>query len=73
MVTSIYVSDSARYSISTFLAATMFFLIGMIKSLALAKPVFLSGVRTLLTGGAAAALAYFTAYFLRDFLNIAAG
>ena len=64
---------SQQFIISAFLAGTMFFLIGMLKSLALAKPVFLSGVRTLLTGGAAAALAYFTAYFLREILNIAAG
>ena len=61
-----------QFSISAFLAGTMFFLIGMVKSLVLAKPVFLSGVRTLLTGGAAAALAYFTAYFLREIFNIAA-
>ena len=62
-----------QFIMSAFLAGTMFFLIGMLKSLALAKPVFLSGVSTLLTGGAAAALAYFTAYFLREILNIAAG
>lgn len=61
-----------QFLISAFLAGTMFFLIGMLKSLALAKPVFLSGIRTLLTGGAAAALAYFTAYFLREIFNIAA-
>jgi hypothetical protein len=40
--------------VSAFLAGTMFFLIGMLKSLALAKHVFLSGIWTLLTGGAAA-------------------
>ena len=62
-----------QFAISAFLAGTMFFLIGMLKSLALAKPVFLSGIRTLLTGGAAAALAYFTAYFLREVFNIAVG
>lgn len=59
-----------QFVISTFLAGTMFFLIGMLKSLVLAKPILLSGVRTLLTGGAAAALAYFTAYFLREILSI---
>lgn len=62
-----------QFVISACLAGTMFFLIGMLKSLALAKPVLLSGIRTLLTGGAAAALAYFTAYFLREIFNIAAG
>ena len=60
-----------QFAISAFLAGTMFFLIGMLKSLVLAKPIFLSGVRTLLTGGTAAALAYFTAYFLREIFNIA--
>lgn len=60
-----------QFLISAFLAGIMFFSIGMLKSLVLAKPLFLSGVRTLLTGGTAAALAYFTAYFLREIFNIA--
>ncbi|MFT5033294.1 MAG: hypothetical protein ACI9OO_001226 [Bacteroidia bacterium] len=60
-----------KLSISAFLPRTMFFLIGMLKSFAPEKPAFLSGVRTFLTG--AAALAYFTAYFLQEMLNIAAG
>jgi VIT1/CCC1 family predicted Fe2+/Mn2+ transporter len=64
---------SQQFIISAFLAGTMFFLIGMLKSLAVKKPLFISGARTLLTGGAAAALAYFTAYFLRELFNIAAG
>lgn len=64
---------SQQFSISAFLAGTMFFLIGMLKSIALAQPVFFSGARTLLTGGTAAGLAYFTAYFLREVFNIAAG
>lgn len=72
-----YVSSSLetdqQFLMSAFLAGIMFFLIGMLKSLVLAKPVFLSGARTLLTGGTAAALAYFTAYFLREFMNVAAG
>ena len=50
----------------------MLFLIGILKSLALAKPSFLSGLRTLITGRTAA-LSYFTAYFLREVFNIAAG
>jgi VIT1/CCC1 family predicted Fe2+/Mn2+ transporter len=66
-----YLEMSQQFSISAFLAGVMFFLIGMLKSFALAKPVFLSGVRTLVTGGTAAALAYFTAYFLREIFNIA--
>lgn len=66
-----YLEMSQQFSISAFLAGVMFFLIGMLKSVALAKPVFLSGLRTLVTGGTAAALAYFTAYFLREIFNIA--
>ena len=64
---------SVQFLMSAFLAGTMFFLIGILKSLALEKPVFLSGLRTLLTGGAAATLAYFTAYFLRELLNVSGG
>lgn len=64
---------SQQFSISALLAGIMFFLIGMLKSLALATPVLISGLRTLLTGGTAAALAYFSAYFLREVFNIAAG
>lgn len=64
---------SQQFSISALLAGIMFFLIGMLKSLALATPILLSGLRTLLTGGTAAALAYFSAYFLREVFNIAAG
>lgn len=61
---------SQQFLFSSVLAGMMFFLIGMLKSLTLAKPVILSGLRTLLTGGAAAALAYFTANFLREIVNI---
>jgi hypothetical protein len=45
----------------------------MIKSLALDKPIFISGIRTLFTGGTAAGLAYFTAFFLREIFNITTG
>jgi len=61
-----------KFSISAILAGTMFFFIGMLKNLALAKPFFLAGLRTLLTGGTAAGLAYSIAYFLREVFNIAA-
>ncbi|MFT5562271.1 MAG: hypothetical protein ACI9Z9_002151 [Litorivivens sp.] len=57
-----------QLSISAFLARTMFFLIGILKSFAPEKPAFLSGVRTFLTG--AAALAYFTAYFYKRCLTL---
>lgn len=67
------ISMYEQFIISTFLAGAMFFLIGMLKSLALKKPILLSGLLTLLTGGTAAALAYFTAKFLRELLSITAG
>lgn len=62
-----------QFMISAVLAGVMFFLIGMLKSLALAQPIIRSGIRTLLTGGAAASVAYFTAYFLREVFDIAVG
>ncbi len=61
-----------QFIISAFLAGSMFFLIGMLKSIVFEKPIILSGVRTLATGGSAAALAYFTAYLLREMFNIGA-
>jgi VIT1/CCC1 family predicted Fe2+/Mn2+ transporter len=68
-----FIEVSKQFSMSAFLAGTMFFLIGMIKSLALDKPIFISGIRTLFTGGIAAGLAYFTAFFLREIFNITTG
>lgn len=64
---------SQQFFISSVLAGTMFFLIGMLKSIALKKPFIVSGLLTLLTGGAAASLAYITAYLLREVFNIAVG
>ena len=68
-----FLGSNQQFIISAFLAGAMFFSIGMLKSFALAKPVFLSGIKTLLTGGTAAALAYFTALILREIFNIATG
>lgn len=59
-----------QFMISAGLAGTMFFLIGMLKSLVLAKPIFISGLRTLLTGGAAAGLAFVVGYVLREAFGI---
>jgi VIT1/CCC1 family predicted Fe2+/Mn2+ transporter len=39
-----------QFIISAILAGIMFFLIGMLKSIALKKPALKSGIRTLLTG-----------------------
>jgi len=60
-----------QFILSAYLAATMFFLIGMLKSLILHKPLLLSGLRTLLTGGAAAGLAFVVGYVLREGFAIA--
>lgn len=60
-----------QFLISIALAGLMFFFIGMAKSLVLGKPGFRSGLKTLLTGGAAASLAYITGYVLRTVFGIA--
>lgn len=59
-----------QFIISASLAAIMFFLIGMLKSLFLNKPILRSGLSTLLTGGTAAGLAFLTGYLLREILGI---
>lgn len=59
-----------QFILSACLAGIMFFLIGMLKSFVFAKPVFLSGLRTLLTGGTAAGLAFVSGYLLREVLGI---
>lgn len=60
-----------QFILSAILAGSMFFIIGTLKSIVLKKPVLISGLRTLMTGGTAATLAYFTAYLLRELFNIA--
>jgi len=59
-----------QFFLSAALAAAVFFSIGMLKSLEFAKPVLRAGFGTLLTGGAAAALAYLTGYLLRYVFGI---
>ena len=59
-----------QFFLSTALAAAVFFSIGMLKSLVFAKPVLRAGFSTLLTGGAAASLAYLTGYLLRYVFGI---
>ncbi|MDG6772745.1 VIT1/CCC1 transporter family protein [Thiomicrorhabdus sp. ZW0627] len=61
---------STQFLISAILAGIMFFLIGSLKSLFLFKPIFRSGLSTLLTGGAAASLAFLTGYILRELFGI---
>ena len=59
-----------QFIISACLAGIMFFIIGSMKSLVFAKPVFRSGLKTFLTGGAAASLAFLTGYLLRVVFGI---
>ena len=59
-----------QFTISAILAAIMFFAIGVIKSRFLSRPIFSSGMSTLLTGGAAAALAYIVGYVLREIFGL---
>lgn len=59
-----------QFILSAILAGIVFFSIGMLKSLFFAKPVVMSGLSTLLTGGAAATLAFLTGYLLRATFGI---
>jgi len=61
-------SQIEKFVSSAVLAGIMFFLIGMMKSLVFAKPIFRCGFSTLLTGGAAATLAFLTGYVLQLWL-----
>jgi len=63
---------NTQFILSTFLAALMFFSIGAMKSRIFSKPVFRSGMSTLLTGGTAAALAFAVGYLLREIFGIVA-
>lgn len=60
-----------QFILSAVLAALVFFLIGMLKSLVFARPVIRSGLSTLLTGSVAAGLSFLTGYVLRAATGIA--
>jgi len=60
----------SQFILSACLAAIMLFSVGAMKSRALSKPVFRSGMSTLLTGGAAATLAFLVGYVLREIFGI---
>jgi len=64
---------SQKFVISAALAGAMFFSIGMLKSLVSTKPALRSGLSTLLTGGAAASLAFLAGYLLREILGVHVG
>ena len=63
-------SMDMKFGCSVALAAAMFYGIGLIKGLVLDRPAMISGVSTLLTGSAAAGLAYMVGYFLRQFYEL---
>lgn len=60
-----------QFLLSTGLAGIMFFSIGAIKGFLFSKPTLVSGLKTLLTGTAAAAIAFLTGYALRNAFGIA--
>jgi len=59
-----------QFILSACLAAIMLFSVGAMKSRAFSKPVFRSGMGTLLTGGTAATLAFLVGYVLREIFGI---
>lgn len=59
-----------QFTISCAIAAVMFFIIGAGKSLFHRRPVLLSGLKTLLTGTAAAGMAFAVGYLLRVVFGI---
>lgn len=59
-----------QFILSTVLAGAVFFAIGTLKSLVFAKPLLRAGLGTLLTGGAAAILAYLTGYLLQQTFGV---
>ena len=63
-------SINLKFGISVALAAAMFCGIGMIKGLVLDRPAMISGISTLLTGSAAAGLAFIIGHVLRRFYEV---
>lgn len=59
-----------HFILSAALAGAVLFAIGTLKSLVFAKPILRAGLGTLLTGGAAAALAYLTGYLLQQTVGV---
>ena len=58
-------SQQQQFFLSSLLAALVFFGIGLLKGLATGQPLLVAGLKTLLTGGTAAALAFGTGYWLQ--------
>lgn len=63
---------SLQFTLSACVAGIMFFSIGTLKSFIFKKPIFRAGLSTLLTGGAAAGLAYLVGYILREIVGVGA-
>lgn len=61
----------ATFAASAALAALMFFTVGMLKSRNLGQPLVRGGIRTLLTGSAAAAIAYAVGALLQSWAGVA--
>ena len=59
-----------KFAISAALAGLVFFAIGSLKGLFLAIPAVRSGMRTLMTGGGAATLAFAVGYGLRELFGL---
>jgi len=64
-------SMQQQFVLSTCLAALVFFLIGTMKGYVFSAPLWRSGLGTLLTGGAAAVIAFLTGYLLRNVFGLA--
>lgn len=62
-----------QFAMSAVLAGVMFFTIGAMKSRFVSKPVFRSGIATLMTGGTAACLAFGAGYVMREVFGVVAG
>ncbi|SFU85809.1 VIT1/CCC1 transporter family protein [Halomonas korlensis] len=63
-------SATQQFLASLTVAALMFFLIGMLKSVVYHQPVVQSGLRTLLMGGAASGLAFATGYLAHAWFGV---
>ncbi len=63
-------SATQQFLASLTIAALMFFLIGMLKSLVYHQPILQSGLRTLLMGGAAAGLAFVTGHLAHVWFGV---
>lgn len=70
MVTTL--QRNLQFLLSAVLAGLMFFAVGALKSRVFSRPIFRSGISTLITGGGAAALAFVVGYLLKELFGIAA-